>query len=82
MNSKVDCKAGNGLSPKRMKLPNFPPGFYFQICDIPNEKLDDFCTEYKAMEKQFYKDAFVWGFVLWLIGYLLGMILSSSCRLI
>ena len=29
----------------------------------------------KNMAKQFYKDAFLWGFVLWLIGYLLGIIL-------
>jgi hypothetical protein len=29
----------------------------------------------KIMTKQFYKDAFGWGFVLWLIGYLLGIIL-------
>jgi hypothetical protein len=27
------------------------------------------------MNKQFLKDAFGWGFILWLIGYLLGMIL-------
>jgi ACR3 family arsenite efflux pump ArsB len=27
------------------------------------------------MSKQFYKDAFGWGFVLWLIGYALGMML-------
>jgi hypothetical protein len=27
------------------------------------------------MTKQFYKDAFAWGFILWLIGYVLGMIL-------
>jgi len=27
------------------------------------------------MNKNFYIDAFGWGFVLWLIGYLLGMIL-------
>ena len=27
------------------------------------------------MKKQFYMDVFVWGFVFWLIGYLLGMIL-------
>lgn len=26
------------------------------------------------MNKQFYKDAFGWGFVLWLIGYILGII--------
>ena len=28
-----------------------------------------------TMTKQFYKDAFGWGFILWLIGYALGMIL-------
>ena len=27
------------------------------------------------VNKQFYKDAFGWGFILWLIGYALGMIL-------
>jgi len=27
------------------------------------------------MKKQFYKDAFGWGFILWLIGYAFGMIL-------
>ena len=27
------------------------------------------------MNKQFYKDTFGWGFLLWLIGYLLGIIL-------
>ncbi|MFA5954657.1 MAG: hypothetical protein WC817_03930 [Patescibacteria group bacterium] len=27
--------------------------------------------------KQFLKDAFGWGFVLWLIGYILGMVLFS-----
>lgn len=27
------------------------------------------------MKKQFYIDAFAWGFLLWLIGYLLGIIL-------
>jgi hypothetical protein len=26
------------------------------------------------MNKQFYKDAFGWGFILWLIGYVLGII--------
>lgn len=26
------------------------------------------------MTKQFYKDAFMWGFILWLIGYLLGIV--------
>lgn len=29
------------------------------------------------MNKQFYKDAFGWGFVLWLFGYALGMILFA-----
>ncbi len=29
------------------------------------------------MTKQFYKDALGWGFVLWLVGYALGMILFS-----
>jgi len=27
------------------------------------------------MTKQFFKDAFIWGFVLWLIGYALGIVL-------
>ena len=27
------------------------------------------------MDKQFYKDSFGWGFILWLIGYALGMVL-------
>jgi hypothetical protein len=26
------------------------------------------------MSKQFLKDVFVWGFILWLIGYLLGIV--------
>lgn len=30
------------------------------------------------MTKQFYKDAFVWGFVLWLIGYVLGIVLFMA----
>ncbi len=29
------------------------------------------------MTKQFLKDAFGWGFILWLIGYLLGIILFA-----
>lgn len=29
------------------------------------------------MNKQFYKDAFGWGFILWLIGYVLGIILFA-----
>ena len=27
------------------------------------------------MTKQFYKDSFGWGFVLWLVGYILGILL-------
>lgn len=30
------------------------------------------------MNKQFYKDAFGWGFILWLVGYLLGMVLFKA----
>jgi len=37
--------------------------------------MDEFGADNKAMNKNFYIDAFGWGFVLWLIGYLLGMIL-------
>ena len=29
------------------------------------------------MDKNFYKDAFLWGFVLWLVGYALGIILFA-----
>lgn len=29
------------------------------------------------MNKQFLKDAFIWGFVLWLIGYMLGNVLFA-----
>lgn len=29
------------------------------------------------MAKQFFKDAFGWGFLLWLIGYVLGMMLFA-----
>lgn len=29
------------------------------------------------MSKQFYKDALGWGFILWLIGYILGIILFA-----
>lgn len=29
----------------------------------------------KNMNRKFFKDAFMWGFVLWLIGYLLGIVL-------
>jgi hypothetical protein len=31
----------------------------------------------QTMNKQFLKDAFGWGFVLWIIGYALGMILFA-----
>lgn len=34
----------------------------------------------QLVKKQFYIDALVWGFVLWLIGYLLGMILFFVVR--
>jgi hypothetical protein len=37
--------------------------------------MDDSGNNTKADKKKFYIDAFGWGFVLWLIGYLLGMIL-------
>ena len=30
------------------------------------------------MTKQFYKDAFGWGFILWLIGYALGIVLFKA----
>jgi hypothetical protein len=33
------------------------------------------------MNRQFYKDALGWGFILWLIGYALGIILFSSVPL-
>jgi hypothetical protein len=39
------------------------------------EKSNEHGYNTKAEKKQFYIDALVWGFVLWLIGYLLGMIL-------
>ena len=29
------------------------------------------------MTKQFVKDAFLWGFILWLIGYILGILLFA-----
>ncbi|MEN9327972.1 MAG: hypothetical protein RI947_780 [Candidatus Parcubacteria bacterium] len=29
------------------------------------------------MTKQFLKDAFLWGFVLWLVGYVLGIVLFA-----
>lgn len=37
--------------------------------------MDHSAKNAKAMKKQFYKDTFLWGFVLWLIGYLFGMVL-------
>jgi hypothetical protein len=33
------------------------------------------------MNKQFYKDAFGWGIILWLIGYTLGILLFTSVPL-
>ncbi|MCX9084479.1 MAG: hypothetical protein OIN87_06760 [Candidatus Methanoperedens sp.] len=33
------------------------------------------------MTKQFYKDAFGWGFILWLIGYALGILLFPFVQL-
>ena len=50
-------------------------GLFCQSCDMPIEKSNESCIKTKAMRKQFYIDAFFWGLVLWLIGYLLGMIL-------
>lgn len=29
------------------------------------------------MGRQFYKDAFLWGFILWLVGYILGIVLFA-----
>jgi hypothetical protein len=46
-----------------------------QSCAIAMEKSVDFDNNTKAMKKKFYMDTLGWGFVLWLIGYLLGMIL-------
>jgi hypothetical protein len=51
------------------------PGSTCQSSVMPMEKSGDFGNNTKVKKKQFYKDAFGWGFVLWLIGYLLGMIL-------
>lgn len=50
-------------------------GSICQSCATPMEKSDDSGNNTKAKKKQFYIDSFGWGFVLWLIGYLLGMIL-------
>lgn len=50
-------------------------GLTRQSCAVSMEKSDDFGNNVKATKKQFYIDAFGWGSVLWLIGYLLGMIL-------
>ena len=36
--------------------------------------MDDFGNK-KVIDIKFYIDAFIWGFLLWLIGYLLGIIL-------
>jgi hypothetical protein len=50
-------------------------GSICQSCAVPMEKPREPGNNTNAEKKQFYTDAFVWGFVLWLIGYLLGMIL-------
>jgi hypothetical protein len=50
-------------------------GLFCQSCAMPLGKSSEFDNNTKAKKKYFYKDAFVWGFVLWFIGYLLGMIL-------
>ena len=39
------------------------------------EKIKKYENDTETMKKQFYIDAFGWGFVLWLIGYLLSMVL-------
>lgn len=50
-------------------------GLLFQSCAMPVEKSGEFCINTRAIKRRFYIDAFFWGFVLWLIGYLLSMIL-------
>jgi hypothetical protein len=42
---------------------------------LEGKTMGDFGNNTKVMTKQFYIDAFVWGFFLWLIGYILSMIL-------
>lgn len=49
-------------------------GSFYQSYAMPVEKSDEFGNNTKALKKQFYIDAFYWGFVSWLIGYLLGII--------
>jgi len=50
-------------------------GSFFQISAIPVTESTASGNKIKAMNRQFYFDALVWGFVLWLLGYLLGMVL-------
>ena len=46
-----------------------------QSCAVPVEKSGELCINTRAVKRRFYIDAFFWGFALWLIGYLLGMVL-------
>jgi hypothetical protein len=50
-------------------------GLLCQSCAMPMEKTNGLGSNTKALKKQFYKDALIWGFVLWFIGYLFSMIL-------
>jgi uncharacterized membrane protein len=51
------------------------PGLFYQSCAVPVEKSDEFCINTRAVKRRFFIDAFFWGFALWLIGYLLGIVL-------
>jgi hypothetical protein len=46
-----------------------------QSCAVSVEKSGELCINTRAVKRRFYIDAFFWGFALWLIGYLLGMVL-------
>jgi len=48
---------------------------FCQSCAVPVEKSGELCINTRAVKRRFYIDAFFWGFALWLIGYLLGMVL-------
>jgi hypothetical protein len=50
-------------------------GSICQSCAVPMEKSNEAGNNTKAKRQRIYIDALVWGFILWLIGYLLGMIL-------
>lgn len=50
-------------------------GIISQSYDLPIEKSDKLGNIMQTRKKQFYLDAFGWGFALWFIGYLLGMFL-------